>query len=496
MKRKDASTQGLYALISDKVRKWKTMAVGPEGIKIPSDNRVRKKVLVAGTFPVPVTDEDMGDAPFASKAANRFLGRLPIVDHDLEWGSLADARALLHAKFGALLPAKNVAWTDPKSDTAISNLAFHGLGAHKLRRLHRDKDNAEYMVDMSYLSAFPVRDGFHRFGAAAYFDGAAKVVRIYVCDGDYDAYPGGKGWEFAKWVWKSSLFAGVTLTDHLGGNHFVMANLKSTVTMEVLPPDHPIRRFLKPFYYRTNAINYNAYLGLSNKGGIGHRTWSFTYEGVVGCIAHSLATVRIQTFPRFLETRGLEALGGKSAFVQDHSELWKVMRAYVAGYCGIFYPGEALANDPAIRKWWTACANFYPQLHFPPLNTSEDVIDLLTVFVYEGSAAHEHVGAVAEYVEDPEFLTSKIRKGRTVSDVQSTYQLNLIMAATGLKQPPLLGNYKHLFLDKRRPEAEAVFDGFQADLQALSRKIDRRNETRAHPYQSANPAYLESSVSI
>ena len=100
MKRKDASTQGLYALISDKVRKWKTMAVGPEGVKIPSDHRVRKKVLVAGTFPVPVTDEDMGDAPFASKAANRFLGRLPIVDHDLEWGSLADARALLHAKFG------------------------------------------------------------------------------------------------------------------------------------------------------------------------------------------------------------------------------------------------------------------------------------------------------------------------------------------------------------------------------------------------------------
>jgi hypothetical protein len=496
LEKRDISTQGLYSLISKKVKKWKANPPKAEDIKIPSDNLVREKAKVANTFPIPESDEDMGELPFVNKAANKFLSKLAIVDHEEEWENLDEARKLLRHKFDDIMPSKNVVWKDFKSDAAMAQLAFNGLGAHKLRRLSRDKDKASFMVDMSYLSAFPVREGFHKFGATAYFAEDTSIVRIYICDGDYDVYPGQEGWEFAKWVWKSSLFAGVTLTDHLGGNHFVVANLKSIVTMEVLPPDHPIRRFLKPFYYRTNAINFNAYMGLSNKGGIGHRTWSFTYEGIVGCIAQCLNIVKIQTFPQFLKVHGLDTLIEKSAFVQDHLDLWNVMRSYTKAYCEIFYQGEELSKDPDIRKWWIECSNLYPQVHFPPINTAEDIIDLLTIFVYEGSAVHEHIGAVAEYIEDPEFLTTKIRKGKIVNDVQSTYQIHLLMAATGMQQPALMSNFKHLFLNEHRSEAETVFDKFQADLKKLSEEIERRNLSRVHPYQSANPVNLESSVSI
>lgn len=496
LKHTDVSTQGLYTLISKKVKKWNMDIPRAEDIKIPTDNLIREKEKVANTFPIPVSDEDMGDAPFANKAANKFLSTLPVLDLDEEWSSLDDARKLLKEKFREIMPEKNVIWQDFKSDQAISNLAFHGLGAHRLRTLSRDKDNAKYMVDISYLSAYPVREGFHKYGATAYFNKDTKLIRIYLCEEDKDYYPGKKDWEFAKWVWKSSLFAAVTLTDHLGGNHFIVANLKSIATMEVLPPSHPIRRFLKPFYYRSNTINYNAWMGLSNKGGIGHRTWAFTYEGVAACIAQSLNVVKIQTFPQFLKENGLETLGNISSFVKDHSDLWKIMRDYTKSYCEIFYKGDSLVKDPDIRKWWIACSNLYAQVHFPPINTPEDVIDLLTIFVFEGSAAHEHLGAVAEYIEDPEFLTTKIRNGKIVSDVQATYQVYLIMAATGMKQPALMSNFKHLFLDKNRKAVEKVFDKFQEDLKKLSNEIDKRNKKRPHPYQSANPSRLESSVSI
>jgi hypothetical protein len=382
LNKRDISTQGLYILISKKVKEWKINVPKIEDIKVPSDNLVREKAKVAKTFPIPVSDEDMGGSPFVNKAINVFLSKLPIRDLDEEWSSPEYAHKLLSEKFSEILPEKNLLWKDAKSDTAMTNLAFHGLGAHKLRNLIRDKDN------------------------------------------------------------------------------------------------------------------YGAYLGLSNKGGIGHRAWAFTYEGIVACIAHSLSVVKIQTFPQFLKLFGLESLKNKSAFVQDHSDLWEVMRNYTKSYCDVFYKGEALANDPDIRKWWVVCSNFYPQVHFPPINTAEDVIDLLTIFIFEGSAVHEHIGAVAEYIEDPEFLTTKIRKGKTISDVQATYQVHILMAATGMKQPALMSNFKHLFLEQHKEEVDKIFDKFQDDLQKLSIEIDHRNTQRSHPYHSANPSKLESSVSI
>jgi hypothetical protein len=83
-----------------------------------------------------------------------------------------------------------------------------------------------------------------------------------------------------------------------------------------------------------------------------------------------------------------------------------------------------------------------------------------------------------------------------MADVQSTVQVLLLLAATGFKQPPLIDDYTHLFLERERSAARAVFARYQQALQALSAAIDSRNQQRVQPYQTFNPVFLQSSVSI
>jgi hypothetical protein len=48
---------------------------------------------------------------------------------------------------------------------------------------------------------------------------------------------------------------GATLRDHLVGIHMMLANFIATGVAENLPAAHPVRRFLRPFTYRTLSIN-------------------------------------------------------------------------------------------------------------------------------------------------------------------------------------------------------------------------------------------------
>jgi hypothetical protein len=130
------------------------------------------------------------------------------------------------------------------------------------------------------------------------------------------------------------------------------------------------------------------------------------------------------------------------------------------------------------------------------LGHKDQVIALLTQFIFVVTGMHEQAGSVAEYVLDPSFLGGKIRAGQKIADVQASVQVLLLLAATGFKQPPLLGNYTHLFLEQHHREACEVFWNFQKRLQELSLAIAERNTKRKQAFENFNPALLQSSVSI
>jgi Lipoxygenase len=493
----DWHTRGVLRLMRQRYAEWNAAPPTPASLRVPTDVGPLDKVeVLPGTISVPVYDEDWGPTPLSKRSLHHVLRGLPITDCGDVWESPEEARRVVQAELASIEPLPSVEWSDKTSDRAIELIAFSGLGAHRLEPVEGDCDGARYVVDLSWMRGFPVRHGFEPYGAAAYFSASGKLLRIYTAHDDRHRYPGQEGWEAAKWRWKCSLFVGTTVTDHLGCVHLVYSNLMVTATREHLPPDHPIRRMLKPYEFRTVAINYDASLALAPEGGLAHRAFAFTYPGLVQCLLHGTRTARYLTFPQAMAKKQVDALGDRFPFATDGLALWRTIRAYVVEYVGLFHgPGE-LAADPSIRRWWQALSALLPSMGFEPLSQDAQVIDLLAQFMFTVSGFHEHVGGVAEYALDPAFMAGKIRPGQLMADVQASVQVLLLLAATGFRQPPLIGDYTHLFLDRERAGAEAAFARYQGALKALSREIDERNRRRVQPFQSFNPALLQSSVSI
>jgi hypothetical protein len=131
--------------------------------------------------------------------------------------------------------------------------------------------DAVYVNDITGLSTFHVRQPFERYGAAAYFDKDFKIIGIYWCHASRLVKKGNQSWDHAKYVWRSSFFAYVTIRDHLIVTHMIECNAFVSASRKYLPADHPLRKFLKPFTYHTVSINYQAAVSLVNENGLIHR---------------------------------------------------------------------------------------------------------------------------------------------------------------------------------------------------------------------------------
>jgi hypothetical protein len=49
------------------------------------------------------------------------------------------------------------------------------------------------------------------------------------------------------------------------------------------------------------------------------------------------------------------------------------------------------------------------------------LVEVLTGFIVLVTGVHNQVGNVADYMMDPRFVSAKIRPGKEVSDIQSTF---------------------------------------------------------------------------
>lgn len=490
----DLHTRAMVLRVREQLTKW--TAQGPSAAGIPKAHGPLDKIdVIPGILAVPTLDEDGEKIQFAKKILFKVLRSLPLTDDAAPWPSGASASAVINSQFAPVLPTPAVQWTDVTSDRAMALLAFQGLAAHRLARLDDDPGGAAYAVDLSWMCGFAVRLGLEPYGACAYFSADRTLLRVYTSHDDTTHMPTDASWEDAKWRWRSALFAAVTVADHLGATHFLASNLLVTVTQEQLPENHPLRRFLKPYGYGAVDINLDAGLMLSPEGGLAHRLFAFTYGGLSRCLLRGIETMTFQTFPQAMAAKRIEGLGDAYPYATDGLALHDILQTYAKDYLTIFFPGETVVQDFAVRAWWHGVVSLAPTLGLAPLNRAQQIIDLITQLMFTVTGFHCQVGRISPYLLDPTFLTCKIRAGSQMSDIQATVQVLNLCALTGLEQPPLIGDYTHLFLEQNKERVTVVFKRYQQALIQLSVDIEKRNKQREQPFQTFNPTLLNVSVS-
>ena len=356
---------------------------------------------------------------------------------------------------------------------------------------------------MTGLAIFRVRDPFERYGAAAYFDKQLQIIAIYWSHASRLVRKGDASWEHAKYVWRSSCFAYITIRDHLIVTHMMECNAFVSASREHLPVDHPLRTFIKPFTYHTVSVNYQAAMSLVNNRGLVHRIWAFDYDEFLHLCDYIMMNYKFRLLPDLISKSMSPQKNDRTddqwdrvyPIYHDLNAFWAIVRKYVKNFFQINYhasvESDDLPNDPALVEFIHGISK---QLGIGNVTSLEHLVDVLSQLIAAGTGIHEHVGQISDYMFDPRFVGAKLQEGKEIQNIQTYSQILVLSVITGLRMPGLLEDWSHLI---EHSEQNLVnYRKFKAELEELSAEIDSRNRVRTFPFQSFNPRYMECSTSV
>lgn len=493
-----------------------------------------------GTAMVEATLSLMRWMPDTSLAPGGYLRRY---GDAIRFGEGESAVDYVMGVLGASYPTFPDEWADRTSDEALTRMCLHGLGPHRLERTGRG-----YVVKTNALASFDVAEGFERYGGDVHLDEQfrpVRIVRLEKSEGgrgglvEVEYLPGCEGWEYVKYCFRCSLFTLVTIVDHLYGVHLQWANGMVVACREQLGADHPVRRFLTPYYFGTIQVNHIARHLLVAQGSLGARNFAFSDEGLraawqaVPEVMVDGAELRgelgdaellrlLFDVPEYCARREGE-LGLRLPYYEQAEAYWRVVHRLVSDYFDLWFPTpEEAAADAELRCWLEALvgelvhtAPLLPALRgFGQAELRAFAIDAVTRCVFEVTAHHEHYGGVAVYAQDVRFCSFAWPVGEQCGTKITAVTQATLMAATSFPMPPLLNRKPGLdafsldsFLrapsDEAMPRLEEACRRFEEGTLSLVRRCDefvaqadRRPAPWNHGLWSFNPRYFEASVSV
>lgn len=508
----------------------------------PKKTLTKKYVEYALNIAVPIGSEEDFYTPsdsFGLRLATWIeenAHKLPFRHHDAEFAPDEDPVAYVMQFVGDVYPKVVEEWREKCSDEAMTQMAFFGLGAHRLEALTEKDGTRCIVVKTNQLSQLPVRDGFEHYGGDAYFNFDTWRVEKIVIQNQGNLFdeefttvrPGDEGWTYAKFRWRSSLFTLVTLVDHLYGVHLQVANAVAIASREQLSPGNPLRRFLTPFTFRTITINNNARNNLVNPKSMGPRCFSLTDRGVDMAFAAApsllpsgLAEAKKYSddpckYYRALLDRGWfienvvkPQLGGKlTPYYEQALGYWNATRQFVEGYMRSYWSGPAaLSKDLEVFRFTMQTLSLLETVTVNKLASAENMcpehgsryrdpelmwevlINLLARYIDVVTANHEQVGNVQIYAQDSSFCAFSWKKGKLAATKQAAVCAAVLMSFTSTPMPSLMkkseqDDWSFLFVDKwtsanvknSKEKAVNAYNEFQEELVKLSKAADAYNE--------------------
>ena len=487
--RLDFWTHTMIKLIGDKQLTW-TKPDAPTCLKTPADSHVLSKVqLPFVDMLVPSEDEDVANDPIFAKLLTTGLRDVTSFKDRFDadnWSPGEDREGYVMSKMGKMWPRTLVHWDDRYSDRALELLAFDGVAQHMLEKLPQAQDDGSYYgIFFNFMDALDVRPGFAKYGADAFFTKEGKVVKII--RQNKTIRPGDKDWEYAKLAFRGSLLVKVTAIDHLLTVHETVANYLTQSSREQLPPAHPLRRLIKPFTFRSNAINYASSYALNPEHAMLHRATSLSTKGLEQTFSNPW---KFETFPDYMARHNVDTV--TLPFYKDGMDYWTAVRGFVGDYVDLYYAtDDTIASDKDVQNFYKFLSDKW-KVSSRPL-TKDNLKDVVAQAILMVTGMHNYVGTIAEYVVDPAFTPFSWVEGELAGRPGTTVRTGIIMAATGFPQPMLMEDFTHLMLDDK---AKAICKKFQSIAAQLTNTIDGRNANRPQKFLSFSPSHMEISVGI
>lgn len=344
------------------------------------------------------------------------------------------------------------------------------------------------------------------------------------------------GHELRKWVKIRMLFNMLEAQyhesiTHLGFTHMLMDGV-SVCMHRNLSDRHPIYKLLLPHFHYMHAINSNAQEVLILPGGYLDGIMYLRRDNMLKLISKHNEIWTFNThasIPRSFETRGAMNIPGYF-FKDDALSLHKAIRDYVSDYTNHYYEknDENVENDSEIQAFRDELtlerkidgSGGCGMKGFPSFNTVQNLVDVLTTFIYICSVEHSATNfpQYDHYAFPPNFAAKlhcqpeqeKDDLDEIMPTRNETFSTIAIMKLFTLPLTNSIGNYENHYLNAMDSNGRAFVQNFQQNLIAIKDRINQRNnkileETKddtcktllqEYPYEWLNPDNVRNSISI
>jgi hypothetical protein len=392
-------------------------------------------------------------------------------------------------------------------------------------------EGAVYAIDVSQYTQYPLRPGFAKYGAIAYFDSSYRPCGVWHCESQKMVFPGEPSLQHALLVFRSTLMVEAVVSYNLLYLHCLISNDVSVASEKHLSTSHPIRRLLRPHTFGSSRMNYTSYTTFAPYGSLLSRLTAFTEESWEAMLRNNMNRMRYEPFSKVFQQPGIpEDLRQSLPLYQDGMDYWNLTARYVRRYAEVIYPEDRyLAEDRELQAFWreiianSPASSSYSSTHSLSSSsevrgskggggegeggfTRETMVEYLTNFIFTVTGLSQVFGTIHDC--PVLYFPMKVFQGKEESDIQTCLLQTCYLAITSGKMPKLLNNWwaGNIFRDMSLPsplsendlvELEKNHSEWQESLRLLSHDIDQRNILeRSCPFNAMNPKYMECSISL
>ncbi|XP_028252886.1 hydroperoxide isomerase ALOXE3-like [Parambassis ranga] len=323
-------------------------------------------------------------------------------------------------------------------------------------------------------------------------------------------------WLLAKLFLKSTDLMEYEAVHHLLNTHF-LGEVFTVATLRCFPLIHPLYKLLIPHFRYVIHVNKLAHRDLLGPKGALTKS-SLGRDGLIELMRRSLSEMTYSSLclPENITARGLESVPN-FYYRDDGLKLWRIINSFVKDMVEHYYPSDSdVCKDTELQEWiseiFTHGVLGNKLSGFPEsLNTTEELINFLTMVIFTVSAQHAAVNNgqfdYHSWTPNGSLLLHKApptTKGQSslktifetlpnVGDTASFAGVAWLLSDT-YSDVVFLGEYPEERFDE--PASKQIIQKFQAELSSLSEEITKRNSLLEIPYTYLDPTQIENSISI
>jgi hypothetical protein len=471
---------------------------------IPGPHRDRNAALPSKIFPIgkglsyAVECDDEEPVPLGAKIAVWLNSNLTFFRDDVRpWSSPQVAEQAMDAAFGKLFPKADVDWLDAHSDEATWRWVSQGVAAQRLVRLQPGEGTEEeaggFVVRHEHMQSLETRKAYARYGGDAYFTAEGRLTRIVFHGKEYR--PGDPRWTYVKYAFRSSGFLWASMADHLGRCHFGWANWLSLTVGRCFDKNHPMRRFIKPFAYKTVNLTYVMTFKMFNPNGFMHRVTGLTWTGMQAMLDEAVQEYRYERYPDELRRKGVHPDQLTNPELYPFGLESTAAYADIARYVDEAFEGSetlrSMVNDAQTAAWWKELRALV-RGDIGDL-TLDNLKDALKTAFFTVSFYHWHVQGISAFIRNPEVATMRLVDGQTIGDQDGGMCMAAMTCVTGLPLPTIAGDFSGQMPDDG---TKAAAKALSERLHALETAMRARNANRKQGFILLYPSVVATSVGI